>query len=442
MIDYELAIDIIDIIIAASIVVMLSVAWYYIGYFLISLRKIPEAPHSDKYTKFAVLVPARNESKVIHNIINALKAQSYPKEYFDVWFITESEEDPTNKIAVKNHFHYFVRDQLTPDRRTKGYALDECIQYFKRENLIYDAYMIFDADNVMEKDFIKKMNDLRETGVQVGTGYRNFTNASMNWLTCCSATLFTYMNTFTSRGRTILFKKATLSGTGYYIDRQVIDDAGGWIFNGLTEDTELTGYCYYHDVCMRYYPIAMFYDEQTPSMRVAHSQQIRWVWGYFYDKEKVRKNKDKVNYHTLSKVRHNTAMFEYKTGIVPFAATMVVNFFLIVISIILAILSFWQSPAHTFDLWMHIIGQVIVLYSFYFFLALAVIIHDHKYLKFNVATTLWACTTYCFYFIMLLFAAIDGFIRPKKRKTWAPIKHTGQITNKAVDKAVKRKQRN
>ena len=30
--------------------------------------------------------------------------------------------------------------------------------------------------------------------------------------------------------------------------------------------------------------------------------------------------------------------------------------------------------------------------------------------------------------------------RPKKRKTWVPIKHTGDITNKAADKAVKRKQ--
>ena len=116
MINYQLAIDIIDIIIAASIVIMLSVAWYYIGYFLISLRKIPKVPHSDKYTKFAVLVPARNESKVIHNIIKALKAQSYPEEYFDVWFITEQENDPTNKIAIKNGFHYFVRDQLTPEK--------------------------------------------------------------------------------------------------------------------------------------------------------------------------------------------------------------------------------------------------------------------------------------------------------------------------------------
>ena len=213
MINYELALYIIDAIFYGIILVMAGLSWFYVAGFFLSMKRIKKAPHSDKYTKFAILVPARNESMVIGNIMNALKGQTYPKEYFDVWFIVESESDPTYQIALDHGFHAFVRDELTDERRTKGFALQECIRHFKNNNLVYDAYMIFDADNVMDKDYIEKMNDLRQSGVEVGVGYRNFTNINTNWLTSGSAILFTYMNSFTSKNRTLLFKKALIAGT-------------------------------------------------------------------------------------------------------------------------------------------------------------------------------------------------------------------------------------
>ena len=157
MIDYELAIYIIDAIFYGSVLVMMGVSWYYVAGFFISMKRIKKAPHSDVYTKFAVLVPARNESGVVGNIMNALNAQTYPKEYFDVWFIVERDDDPTCQIAEEHGMKVFVRDELTSKRKTKGFALQECIRYFKENNIKYDAYMIFDADNVMDEDYLEKM---------------------------------------------------------------------------------------------------------------------------------------------------------------------------------------------------------------------------------------------------------------------------------------------
>ena len=130
------------------IIVMIGLSWFYVAGLFLSMKRIKKAPHSDKYTKFAVLVPARNESEVIKNIMRALTAQTYPKEYFDVWFIVEKDDDPTIKFAGEFGFKYFVRDEMTKHRRTKGFALQECIRHFKAKGLVYDAYMIFDADNV------------------------------------------------------------------------------------------------------------------------------------------------------------------------------------------------------------------------------------------------------------------------------------------------------
>ena len=289
MINYELGLDIIDIVFASIIIIMGAFSWYYVAGFFISFKRTKEAPHSDKYTKFAILVPARNEGSVVGNIMSALNNQTYPKEYFDVYFITEKEDDPTNQKAVEAGFKYFVRDELTDKRKTKGFALQECIRYLKKNNLNYDAYMIFDADNVMDVDYLEKMNDVRQTGIEVAVGYRNFTNINRNWLTSGSAILFTYMNSFTSKMRSMLFRKALLAGTGYYINADIVDEAGGWIFTGMTEDTELTTYCVYHNIKMQYYPLINFYDEQSPSWKTNHNQHIRWVWGFIENRKRFKR---------------------------------------------------------------------------------------------------------------------------------------------------------
>lgn len=417
---------------------MLGISWYYLGFFFISLKKVPKAPPAKEYTKFAVLVPARNESAFIEHIMRALKKQTYPKEYYDAWFIVEDENDPTCALAKKYGHKYFVRDELTEKRKTKGFALQECIRHFNQTGQFYDAYMIFDADNVMEPEFLEKMNNVRQTGVQVCVGYRNFTNAGVNWLTATSATFFTYMNTFTSRGRTLLFKKALLTGTGYYIDRKIVDNAGGWIWTGMTEDTQLTGYCYYHNVNMRYYPRAMYYDEQSSNIHVCHKQHIRWVWGFLYKKRVFKANKKAINYHAIGKTRHAFAMFEYKAGFIPFIISSILVFLLILVSFILSLVSIWDGPQYSQSLFIHLLGQFLVTYLFFFAVAAVTIGHDNKYLKFNVATVLWACSTYCFFFVALLAAFVDGLIHPNKRKTWSPIKHTGDIKNKDAKNAAKK----
>ena len=111
MIDYQLALYVINIIFYGIIFLMLGLSWFYVAGFFISMKNIKKAPHSDKLTKFAVLVPARNEGHVVGNIMKALKAQTYNPNYFDVWFIVEKEDDPTIEQAKAYGYKYFVRDK-------------------------------------------------------------------------------------------------------------------------------------------------------------------------------------------------------------------------------------------------------------------------------------------------------------------------------------------
>ncbi len=427
MIDYELIINSFDITAAGVIIMMMAMSWYYIGALFLSQRKIKEVPHSDKKSKFAVLVPARNEGKIIINIINSLHNQTYDPNYFDIWFILESKEDIAYDIALKNGCHVFIRDELTADRRTKGFALQECIRYFKKENMKYDAYMIFDADNVMDSNYLEAMNDLRQSGVEVGVGYRNFTNANVNWRTSCSACLFTYINSFTSKSRTLLFKKAVISGTGYYINADIVDEAGGWIFTGMTEDTELTSYCYYHDINMRYYPLVNYYDEQATDFKTMHNQHIRWIWGFFTKRSRLKHG---VKHQTLKPALYRAARMEYALGLFPFACFAIINFLILVASLVLGFTSFYFDKSYTGTLFIHALFQFLILYSVFMVVAIAVIAHDNNKLHLKSFSIIWCVLMYAFFFADLLFAFIDGLIHKKKRTTWKPIKHSGKIKDK------------
>ena len=427
------------IILGSSLVALVFLATfsiYYLFFWSISGKKVPEVPHNDAYTKFAILIAARNESKVIRNILNSLKDQTYPSEYFDVWLIVEDIADPTVEIAKEFGYHYFVRDRLTSDRRTKGFALQECIDYFKRENIKYDSYMIFDADNVVDKRFVEVMNDLRGQNVMVGVGNRCFTNADENIWTADSAIMFTYMNQVTSRGRTALFHKATLMGTGYYVDASIIEEAGGWIFTGMTEDIQLTTYCYYHDINMRFYPLVNFYDEQSPKYKVNHTQHLRWIYGYFERRKYIKKAGISRDYHTKSMQRF--MKFEFNCGLIPFAVFCVYSFIIGILCLV------FGAFAVTYKHYNEATG-IFILAGWQFFIvwlvfvipAILVIYRHNDTMKLSKKNIFLAVITYFFYFSDFVLAIIDGFFHPSKRTNWKPIEHTGDIIDKSAKEVSK-----
>ena len=428
-INYELLVDLMVIITSVMIVFVLFMSIYYLAFWSVSARKVEKVPHSDKLTKFAVLIAARNESHVISHILESLKKQTYPRDSFEVYLIVEKESDPTVQIAEQYGFKSFVRDRLMDGRRTKGFALQECIDYLWRNNIQYDAYMIFDADNILEENYLETMNDLRQTGVRVGLGYRNFTNANSNWLTVGSSIMFAYMNQVTSKGRSILFHKATLMGTGYFVDDQIIRDAGGWIFTGMTEDIQLTSYCYYHDINMRYYPVVCFYDEQSPTFKIVHMQHVRWLFGYFQRRDFLKRAGTQHDYHP-SKMQ-SFMNFEFNWGLIPFVIFNVVMVVLAIINIVFASLAVVRHyPTYFIGFLFGLAGfQLLLVYVSFALPAFITVLRDSERMNLSTKNKIIGVLTYMFYFYDFVLAFFDGLFHPSKRTTW---KHTGEVTNKNI----------
>lgn len=264
-----------------KIIYILGAAFlFYAGYYLITSigifkkRKKVTNNKDDKKNFFAVIIAARNEENVIGKLIDSLKKQSYPSEYFDIYVIVNNCTDNTAIEAKKAGAKVI---SCTEKVSTKGEVLKYTFDLFKDNNKI-DAYAIFDADNIVHHDFLAKMNDMINSGYSVAQGFRDTKNISDNWLTSSYAILYYFQSLFLNESRYNMGRSSFLNGTGFVIKKEVIDKHG---FNPktVTEDVEFTAMCAINNEKIGFATDAITYDEQTNSFDVSWKQRKRWSFG-------------------------------------------------------------------------------------------------------------------------------------------------------------------
>src|SRR5574344_659384 len=427
--NYDLIIYWCDMSVLIAYAILILFLFYYILFIIMAFKKPRTFKKATKNYKYCVIIPARNESLVITNLLKSLKEQTYAKNDFDVYVITESKDDPSNEIATKFGYSYFVRKDLI-HKNTKGFALQEFINYLTENNLKnkYDSYVIFDADNVMDKNYIERLNDIKDEGYQVGFGYRNFTNANSNWVTSCSAILFTLINQVFSKGRSMLFKKIMISGTGYFIDKKIIDDIGEWIFTGMTEDVQVSTYCEYHNIAMAYDETVQYYDEEPRNMKAMHKQHVRWIWGFLADRKAFTKKIP--NYGANKEYVAGLSRFEYNITIYPLVAYIIFTLLSFLTEFALFLSSLYFNPSISGWLILHCLIPFSSLYLLFVVLSIFVIIIDQKHMKLSFGLGLASVFLFGFYFLDFISAFFEGAFNKHKRNTWIPIPHEGNILNK------------
>ncbi len=352
-------------------------------------------------TNYAILIPARNESAVIENLLISIKKQS---SLDSTYIIIEDEKDPTVKIAKKYHANIFVRTNLN-NRRRKGFALDECLkEILKTKN--YDLYFIFDADNILDDNFIKEMLETYKKGYDICTGYRNIKN-DINSITTCSGLTFSMINGIFNQFKIKNNKSIIISGTGYYISGNLINKWQGFPFNSLTEDYELSLYCANHYINTYYNEKAIFYDEQPTLLKVSKKQRLRWIKG-FLDSRKLYIKNIKKDY---TKIIGITPYLLVIFGVIVFLITLFIELLLKIISGSLLIKKY---------LFLFLIFPLIIYIVLFIFTFIIVINEDNKLnLSFkHKVVALFYNPLFLVQYIPLFFKSL--FVKEVK---WDAIKH-------------------
>ena len=299
-----------------ALIYIIGVFWVYqLAISLCSLIKFKDKPLKIvKNHKFMAILPAHNEEMVIGNLIDSLNNQDYDKELLDIYVIADNCTDNTAKIA-KEH-GAIVYERFDEEHKTKGYALDWFLKQKIKENADYDAFFIFDADNIVDKNFTKNMNKKLCQGEEVVQGYRDIKNPTDSWVTAGYALFYWTMHRFYHLARYNIGLSPMLNGTGFMVKFDLVKDTG-WDTVTLTEDIEFSLKRIIKGRRLGWATDAIVYDEQPVNFKASWSQRSRWTVGHIqcmkiYTKDlalAIKKNKTAMNFDGLLYIVGSIPMF-------------------------------------------------------------------------------------------------------------------------------------
>ena len=231
--------------------------------------------HHAAETGFACLIAARNEEAVIGDLFSCLLNQNYPKHLIDVFVIPNNCTDRTETAAENAGAHII---NVGSDVKSKGAALNRAIRLLLPEPK-YDAFLIFDADNILNDDYLSAMNDAFVSGARVCKSKITAKNPYDSWVSGCYGLYFELFNKFFNEPRAAIGLSPKLIGTGMAVKRDVLIKMGGWNTETIAEDTEFNAECALRREKVSWVPDAVAYDEAPNSFIVSLIQRKRWVSG-------------------------------------------------------------------------------------------------------------------------------------------------------------------
>lgn len=331
-----------------SAMMIYKTVYFFIGMFF--TRKFKPAKKKHKY---AIVIAARNEEAVIGNLLDSIKKQDYPSELLTTFVVADNCTDKTAEIVrSKGGICY---ERFDNERKTKGFALQYLFEKIEEDygRMNFEGYFVFDADNLLKKDYITRMNEAFDSGEKIITSYRNTKNFDENWIASTYALHWIRSIRTNHRARSVLRLATNIQGTGFLFANEIVKD--GWKYTSLTEDRALTADAVAQGYRISYNDAAMFYDEQPTSMKIALRQRLRWSKGHllafletgpylftniFFGKlflktkwREVEKKKNKsfkdVCLSIVESIRHRFASYDTLIQLTPFSVFNVFRWLLV-----------------------------------------------------------------------------------------------------------------
>ncbi|HEY2726668.1 MAG TPA: glycosyltransferase [Parafilimonas sp.] len=224
--------------------------------------------------KIAVLVPAYKEDGIILATAKNILSQDYPTQLFDVYIIADSFKNTTIEQLEKLPVNV-MPVSFTNSSKTK--SLNEC---FKNIHRYYDIALICDADNMLGKGFLKKINDAFLNGAHAVQGRRVAKNLDTSFavLDSCSEAI---NNNIFRKGANALGISSAVIGSGMAFEFDVLR-------NALLEISAISGFdkplqlkITESGIKIIYLEDALIFDEKVDNPDAFKQQRKRWLLSQF-----------------------------------------------------------------------------------------------------------------------------------------------------------------
>jgi len=238
-----------------------------IVYILLFFVKAKTYPKAKTKHKFGIVIPARNEKDVIAQTVKCILKSDYPRDMFDIFVVADNCTDDTAELARKAGAIVYERFDPDPKHHKAGYALKYLFENIMEEHPGYEAFIKFDADNLMEPDYISRMNDAFDAGVKCARGYSNSKNIDQNIVTGISGIWYIRDCRFSSHFRSAIGQGTMLGGAGMMFAAEIIEKHG-WDCLTSSDDTEFTMRRLNEDkIKTMYVKDAVVYEDQPSTLK-------------------------------------------------------------------------------------------------------------------------------------------------------------------------------
>jgi cellulose synthase/poly-beta-1,6-N-acetylglucosamine synthase-like glycosyltransferase len=289
---------IIDMVLESVYLVAVAVIWLMLVYqviltfsgYLYSRRRraASNLAHTD-LPFVSIMIPARNEARVIADTLKHMFSLDYPHDKLEVIVINDGSTDGTKEIleSSKDKRLKVINVPKEESGRGKSRVLNTGLKSVSGEIIA-----IYDADNrphqdslkllvgelIANPEFVAAIGKFRTINKDksIVTRFINIESLSFQWII--------------QAGRSFLFDIAILPGTNFVIRKQPLIDVGGWDEGALTEDAELSLKLYKAGWKIKFVPGAITREQEPDSIRVWLKQRERWVRGNNYVTGKILKD--------------------------------------------------------------------------------------------------------------------------------------------------------
>ena len=221
--------------------------------------------------KFLILIPAYKEDNVIINTVTEALKQNYPSNLYDIYVIADSFG--SNTLKVLNEKDGINCIEVSFEYSTKARSINKALDIITDE---YDGVIILDADNIMEANFIKKINIAMSNGEKAIQGHRVAKNSETPFA-ILDALSEEVNNTIFRKGHVAIGISSALIGSGMAFEYNLYKSVMKKIDTYADEDKELEIKLLLDWNKIYYLNNAVVYDEKVSNSRVFVKQRSRWI---------------------------------------------------------------------------------------------------------------------------------------------------------------------
>lgn len=272
-----------DILVMTALVLAGSLLALFAGYELFFLvasvwaryrGKPNRSNESQERTRFCVIVPAHDEQLLIGGLVDSIRASNYPASMYEIAVIADNCSDQTAKVAREHGASVFERSD--PVLRGKPYALNWLLNRLDLGR--YDAFVILDADTVIDREFLVVMNRELRNGATAIQGYFGVMNPNETWLTRLSILPGILKFKLHNPGKMWMGLSCTLAGNGMCFDAEIFRRFG-WNAFSIAENWEYYAILTLNGYIVRSAEDAVIYSQVARSLKAGQPQRMRWMKG-------------------------------------------------------------------------------------------------------------------------------------------------------------------